>query len=146
MESYSFEELTAGQREAIELNVSAADIRDFAKLSGDVSPIHVDETYAQQRGFPGCVAHGALLIAFASRLIGTRLPGRHGLLQKLEMQFRLPCFAGDQIRVVGEVLRKIEAVRAIQIAITIENVKTGEVIANGKGQSGIAEAVAIEPA
>lgn len=138
MNDYQLDDFHEGMREAIEVTVTADQIATFAKLSGDVSPIHVDADYARQRGFPGCVAHGALLSAFASQVIGTKLPGKRGLLQKLEMQFRQPCFAGDTIQVAAEVTRVIEAVRTIQITITVVNLATGEVLANGKAQSGIA--------
>lgn len=138
MKDYSWEHLYEGQKASIELEVTAEDIAGFAKLSGDVSPIHVDEAFAHARGFPSCVAHGALLTAFVSRLIGTELPGSAGLLQRLEMQYRKPCFAGDTIRISGELTRKIDAVRTIQISIVIEDQTSGEIIANGKAQSGVA--------
>jgi 3-hydroxybutyryl-CoA dehydratase len=87
---FGLEDLSVGQKEEISVMVSEDAVDRFAELSGDVSPIHVDAGYAAGRGFKGRVAHGMLAGAFISRLIGTRLPGRRGLLQSIDLEFRRP--------------------------------------------------------
>ncbi|MGE4336552.1 MAG: MaoC family dehydratase [Pigmentiphaga sp.] len=46
-----------------ELILDAEKFRQFAKLTGDVHPIHYDAGYARQRGYEAPVAHGLLLTA-----------------------------------------------------------------------------------
>lgn len=41
----------------------------YAKASGDPMPIHTDEAFAQQMGFPGIIVHGLCTMAFASRAV-----------------------------------------------------------------------------
>ena len=137
MNHYRFEELVEGLSDRFEVVVTTADIQRFAELSGDVSPIHVDDDFARSRGFSGRIAHGALLTAYVSRFVGVMMPGSTGVLQRIEMEFRLPCFAGDRLVLTGEVVRRVEALAVVIIKITIVNLATGEIIANGKVQSGL---------
>ena len=137
MNHYRFEELLEGLADRFEVLVTAGDIQRFAELSGDVSPVHVDDDFARSRGFPGRIAHGALLTAYVSRFVGVLMPGSGGVLQRVEMEFRHPCFAGDRLIVAGEVFRRVEALEVVILKVTIVNAATGELLANGKVQSGL---------
>ena len=81
---YTFDNLIIGATEEINIDVSQESIEHFARLSGDFSPIHIDESFAKESGFESQVVHGMLLGAFVSRLIGMKLPGKFGVLQKIE--------------------------------------------------------------
>jgi acyl dehydratase len=48
--------------------VSAADIDAFAALSGDINPLHTDETYAATTQYGERIAHGLLVLALVSGL------------------------------------------------------------------------------
>ena len=137
MNCYQINDLQPGLSETLEILVTASDIRQFATLSGDISPIHVDEEFARSKGFRGTIAHGALLAAYVSRFIGVQLPGRYGVLQRLDLEFRQPCYAGTRIQIQGHVDRCIESVSVVKIKITIMDLATGTVLANGSAQSGV---------
>jgi len=47
--------------------VTEADINQFAELSGDFAPNHVDEAFMAKSAYGKRIAHGALLIAYTSR-------------------------------------------------------------------------------
>jgi 3-hydroxybutyryl-CoA dehydratase len=47
--------------------VREEDINQFASLSGDFSPNHMDEEFMKKSQFGKRIAHGALLVAFMSR-------------------------------------------------------------------------------
>jgi len=104
-------------------------IQTFAELSGDHNPLHVDETYSAKTNFGKPVAHGMLLGALVSELVGMHLPGVRCLLIKESLEFKLPVFAGDAIRVEGKVMHKSEVTRLLEIAITIT--RGSEVVATG---------------
>jgi 3-hydroxybutyryl-CoA dehydratase len=46
--------------------VGESDVYLFAGITGDLSPNHVDEESMLARGFPGRIAHGALLVGYMS--------------------------------------------------------------------------------
>ena len=64
------ENITTGQSFRASMKIDAAILDQFAELSGDENPIHLDVEEAKAYGFPRRVAHGALLVALLSRNIG----------------------------------------------------------------------------
>ena len=140
MNSYLFSELVVGKKERIEIQISEKEIDAFAELSGDVSPIHIDDSFAKGRGLKSRIAHGALLVSYVSRFIGTMLPGSNGLLQTVNMEFRRPCYPGTEIKIEGEITKQVASVRVVRIKILITESRTGEVLATGQVQSGVVEA------
>ena len=131
---FDFDQVTEGMERRVECRVDDEKIDSFACLSGDCSPIHMDSDFAKMRGFKGRVAHGLLLGAVVSRLVGMLLPGENALLQQVQLTFHSPVYGGDQVSVIGIVARKSEAVRSIQVSIRVEC--KGIVVASGKVQVG----------
>jgi 3-hydroxybutyryl-CoA dehydratase len=50
--------------------VSIEDVTNFAKISGDFNPIHMDEEFASKSIFKRRVAHGLLIASFISKVLG----------------------------------------------------------------------------
>jgi 3-hydroxybutyryl-CoA dehydratase len=71
----TFVDLAVGMTVAIENTVSEQDVVDFARVSGDYNPLHMDEAYAQTTQFKGRIAHGALSASYISAILGNDLPG-----------------------------------------------------------------------
>lgn len=129
-------DMGVGRAASFEAEISADLVDAFARLSGDASPLHVDDAFALARGFPARLAHGALLGALVSRLVGMHLPGREGLLQSLSLTFRAPVPVGARVRVAGEVDQVSEAARAAVLRVTLTDTSDGRVLASGKAQVG----------
>jgi 3-hydroxybutyryl-CoA dehydratase len=73
---------------------------NFAKLSGDNNPIHLDEDYAKNSIFGKRIAHGMLLGSFFSTLIAEEYPGPGSIYLNQTLNFKKPCFIGDVIKVI----------------------------------------------
>lgn len=89
-----------------QLSVSAGAIRRYARLTGDMNPIHLDADFARTTPMGGIIAHGTLsaaLIWQAARLNAatslTRAEDFTGA--RLSVRFRRPVRIGDTVR--GEV-------------------------------------------
>lgn len=95
----AWNELTAGAAASVDFVISAEELDQFAALSGDYNPLHVDAEFARSKGFEGAVVHGALLVAKISQLIGMQLPGRDSVWTGLALQFRKPLYVGCQAQV-----------------------------------------------
>jgi acyl dehydratase len=103
-----FEEFSEGMElETRGRTISESDIVNFAGLSGDFNPMHVDETYAQTTQFGRRVAHGLLGLSIASGLAYQMgfLDGTVIAFTGLEWKFRAPVFIGDTVRVQVKVVR-----------------------------------------
>jgi len=118
---YSFYEMNIGLKKQFGEIVTESMVNDFAKLSGDYNPLHVNEEYARKTNFKKRVCHGMLLSSFFSRLIGMYLPGKHALLFSQSLNFINPCFINDKIIVEGEIIDKSEGTKMITINTNITN-------------------------
>ena len=119
MNEYRWSDLHIGLKHAFEAAFPSEAAAAFAQLSGDVNPLHVDPEYATGAGFQGPVLFGMLTSSLYSRLIGVYLPGKFALLQGIDIDFSAPCYAGDQLRVAGEVVFLSDAYHRLEIKATI---------------------------
>jgi acyl dehydratase len=69
------------------------DIAEYARLSGDDNPVHLDPAAARAAGFDDLIAHGALVMGLFSRLLGTQLPGPGTIYLGQELRFSRPIYA-----------------------------------------------------
>ncbi len=100
----AFEDLSPGVSADISWTAEVVEIEQFADLSGDRNPLQMDGAYARERGFADRVAHGFLLGAKVSALIGMFLPGRRCLLVEENLNFPNPVYPGDEVTLSGEVV------------------------------------------
>ena len=131
-QAFAFEDLAVGQHAEFEAVVDGGSIDRFAALSGDESPLHVDGEFARARGYAGRVAHGAYMVALASRLAGMYLPGRNGLLLAVQMSFVAPVLAGAHVKVRGEIDQMSDSVRSIVLKISVIGTVDGALLARGR--------------
>jgi 3-hydroxybutyryl-CoA dehydratase len=79
---------------------------DFSKISNDHNPIHLDEQYAKNTIFEKRVAHGMLLASYISGLIANDFPGEGSIYLEQNLSFKKPCFIGDEIEVIVDLIEK----------------------------------------
>jgi 3-hydroxybutyryl-CoA dehydratase len=127
-----FDEVAIGQCVAERCAITEAAIDAFAELSGDTNPLHMSDSFAQGAGFAGRVAHGVLLAAYVSRLLGTKFPGPGCFWAKQSFQWRMPVFAGDEIEITVTVKHKSAGTRTLLIAVQARN-QHGKLVMDGEG-------------
>ncbi|MDR3537994.1 MAG: MaoC/PaaZ C-terminal domain-containing protein [Acetobacteraceae bacterium] len=126
------EDLSIGQSAAFDAVITGNDIDAFAALSGDTSPLHVDATFARDRGFGDRVAHGAHLVALASRLAGMYLPGRNALLLAVNASFAAPVLPGTRVTVSGVVEQVSDSVRSVVLKLRVVDTDSRATLARGR--------------
>ena len=119
IKEYKFEDLHVGLKHSFQARFTDEDAAAFAKLSGDINPLHVDAAYAQAAGFPGPVLFGLMTSSLYSKLVGVYLPGKYALLQGLDIDFSSPVHAGDLLLVEGEIIFLSDAFKRLEIKATI---------------------------
>ena len=50
MESWKIIDLKVGQSSTEEITINGEDLEEFARLSGDVNPLHTNDDFAKKRG------------------------------------------------------------------------------------------------
>lgn len=99
-EGYFFEEFKIGDSAAFERRISEEDVGSFAKVTGDWNPIHFDDSYARDMGFPeGKIIPGMLIGSMVATLIGTIFPGYGSILGEIRrMKLRKTVPVGALLR------------------------------------------------
>lgn len=99
--------------------VDASMMDAFLSISGDCNPLHLDQAYAQLKGFQSTVVYGMLSSALYSRLVGVYLPGLHALLQSVQIDFVNPLYAGENVVVSGRINKTNDLFKFVEIKARI---------------------------
>jgi 3-hydroxybutyryl-CoA dehydratase len=95
--TYYIDELKPGMSESFAKTVSERDIELFGEVSGDVNPVHFDETFARGTIFKGRIAHGVLSASYISTVLGMKMPGPGTIFMSLTTRFKAPVRIGDTV-------------------------------------------------
>ena len=76
-------------------------IAAYARASGDMNPIHIDEKFARSVGLPGVIAHGMLQMSIAAVVAG-KAAGSPQKLRRLTCRFAGMVEPGDTVTFTAE--------------------------------------------
>ena len=100
-------------------------LKEYGPAAGDPNPIHVDDEFAQNAGYPGVFAHGMLSMGY----LGEFLVNAAGLgnVRKFRVRFAKLTWPGDVVTCRGTVttVRDDDDVRVVDCDIWTET-QTGE--------------------
>ena len=106
-------------------------IRQFAEVSGDYNPIHLDEEFAKTTRFGKRIAHGMLGGAFISAVLGYEISVRKIIYLSQTLKFVAPVFIGDTVTAKAT----IKSIRQDKPIITVETIcenQSGETLIKGE--------------
>lgn len=129
-----FAEIAVGYSVSFHKKVLEEDMEAFARITGDLNPLHTDEAYAARTKFKKKVVYGMLAGSYFSALVGMYMPGDNALYLSQDLKFTLPIFIGDELVIKGEVTEKHESVRMITIKTTIIRKSDNKVVVNGEAK------------
>ncbi len=116
-----YDEIQVGDQASLTKTITNEDIITFAKLTGDVNPIHILDSFAKTTMFKERIAHGMLVSGFISTILGTKLPGKNTIYLSQNVSFRAPVKIGDTLRVVAEVIKKRDDKKIITLQTNVYN-------------------------
>jgi len=126
----SIDELKLGDSAEITKLITEELVNDFARVTGDTNPVHLDQAYAEKTQFKGKIAHGALSIGFLSTVLGNILPGHGTIYLSHEIKFLAPARIGDTLTVRVEVVELIPEKNRAKFRTTCIN-KDGQMVVDG---------------
>jgi 3-hydroxybutyryl-CoA dehydratase len=121
MNTCCWEDIAVGMKHEYEASFTEEIVAAFAGISGDENPLHLDREYAAAAGFRAPMLFGMLTSTLYSQLVGVYLPGKYALLQGIDIDFHNPCFAGEWLRVQGEIAYINDAYKRMEIKASIRN-------------------------
>ena len=136
MNTYTIDSICVGEKASFQATVTQEKMEQFRSISQDNNPLHCDSDYARECGHPGVVAYGMLTASFLSTLAGVYLPGKHSLIQTVEIKCTAPVHVNDELTISGEVVEKNEMFSFIVVKYRIYN-QYGKCVMRGKMQVGV---------
>jgi len=124
-------QVKVGDKASVTKAFTEADVKQFAEISLDKNPIHLDAEYAKNTIFQQRVVHGALVASLFSGVIGMDLPGEGTIAMGQTVKFLRPVFIGDEVTASVEVASIVEGKPIVVLKITGTNSK-GEVVIEGE--------------
>lgn len=107
-------------------------VAEFARVSGDFNPVHMDLEFARSTGFRHRIVHGMIAASLASQLIGMKLPGPGALWTEQHFKWPAPVFIGDRLEVTVTVTGRSTGTRTVSIEVRAVN-QHGSTVMEGNG-------------
>lgn len=77
--------------------ITQEDIKQYAQISNDYNPIHLDVKLAKSHGFPNTIAHGMLTMAKSWSVISDKILCSADFPESYNLEFPSPVYANDVI-------------------------------------------------
>jgi 3-hydroxybutyryl-CoA dehydratase len=126
-----YKDIQIGDTDSFTKTITDYDIEQFARLTGDFNPVHLDPEYAKQTPFKERIAHGILSGSIISTVLGMRLPGPNTIYLSQNFKFLLPVKIGDTIKAHVEVVEKRDDKKIIKLKTEVINQRQ-EVVVDGE--------------
>lgn len=122
-------QIDVGYTATVTVQVTDKMVQQFAELSGDRNPIHLDDEYAANSRFKQRIAHGMIVGALISRALVDGI-GTGGIYLAQNMKFVNPVFIDDTINIVITItgLRKEKGIATVDTNVFKLN---GDVVVKG---------------
>ncbi len=130
MSELAYEDIKIGAEASLSKTITEVQIADYARLSGDTNPVHLDADYAATSVFGERIAHGMLVAGLISAVLGNQLPGPNSIYLGQDLKFRAPVKIGDTVQAVVTVTEKRDDKRIIELETTVSN-QRGEIVIDG---------------
>lgn len=100
----SLKNIRIGDKATFSKTISEEDVKLFARISGDMNPLHLNDEFAKKSRFGKRIVHGLLTASLISAVLGTKLPGPGCIYIRQELVFTKPVYIGDTITAEVEVI------------------------------------------
>ena len=127
----SIEEMEIGEKASFTKTITETDVVNYAGVTGDFNPAHINEEYANDTMFEGRIAHGMLGAGLISTVLGTKLPGPGAIYVKQEVEFKAPVRFNDTITAKVEKKKKNEEKNRV-IMDTVCTNQNDKIVIDGK--------------
>lgn len=130
MKEIAYADIKIGDTASFAKTITEGDVVNYAGLTGDFNPVHIDAEYARESLFKERIAHGMLVSGLISAVLGTQLPGANSLYLGQDLKFKAPVKIGDTATATVTVTEKRDDKRIITLKTTVTN-QDGVVVIDG---------------
>ena len=83
-------------------------VNNFAKLSGDKNPLHIDKKFAATTRFKKPIVHGLFSVTSFGKVMGTKFPGPGSIHVAQNLSFKKPLYPDEKYYVYIELIRIVK--------------------------------------
>ncbi|GAA4413398.1 MaoC family dehydratase [Nibrella viscosa] len=110
---------------------SQADVENFARVTGDNNPLHLDADFAAQTPFKRPIIHGMLGASIFTKVLGTEFPGYGSVYLGQTLEFLRPMFVDTDYEAVFTVKSVNPEKHIAEVSTDIRDAQTGKVTTRG---------------
>lgn len=110
---------------------SQADVIDFARVTGDNNPLHLDAEFAATTPFKRPIIHGMLGASVFTKVLGTEFPGYGSVYLAQTLEFLRPMFVDTEYEAAFTVKTINPDKHTAEIFGEIRDAQTGKVTTRG---------------
>jgi acyl dehydratase len=115
-----------------EFQFSQEEVNQFANVTGDKNPVHLDSEYAAKTMFKKPIMHGMLSASLFSKVFGTLFPGEGTIYLKQSLAFMKPMYVDTKYEAVFTVKEVVKEKNRAVVETLIKDKATGNVCTSGE--------------
>lgn len=104
----TYKELAVGDFAVHSKTISESDVYNFAGITGDLNPLHVDTK----------TAHAGLAPALIAPIIGMKLPGIGSIVLNMNFSLHQPIYIGDTVFAHAQIIEKQRESRQVVMSLS----------------------------
>ena len=112
--------------------ITSKEVIRFAKISGDINPIHIDSEYANKTIFKQRIVHGMHSVSLISGLLSSVFEGFDCVYVSQSIKFIKPIYINEEITIKA-VLNEIKRSKSLYVFNTICEVR-GDIALEGQAE------------
>ena len=97
--------LTVGDKASLKKTFTEDEVRQYAELSTDKNPLHLDKEFGAASIFGQRIVHGMLVASLFSGLMGMELPGKGSIYLGQTLAFKAPVGIGEEVTASVEIIK-----------------------------------------
>ncbi len=121
-----------GQTWHHDFSFSQEQVNEFAKVTGDTNPLHLDAEYAAQTAFKQPILHGMLGACVFSKVFGTIFPGPKSIYLSQTLDFKKAMLPDTLYRAQFEVTEAQPEKKRFKVRTSVLNPESGELFTDGE--------------
>ena len=129
---FNFMNLNIGDSCSVTKKITIDLILNFANISGDFNPVHIDPEYAKNTIFKQPIAHGLISASLFSGVFGTKIPGENSLYISQNLKFRNPVFVNDEVEAIVTITKIDKRRNWFYFDTICKNLTTKKIIITGE--------------
>lgn len=126
----TYDQLCIGDHACVSKTIAESDIYQFAGITGDFNPMHLNQEYAVRTRFKARIAHGPLTQSLMASVLGMKLPGLGTVILEWSCRFKAPVYIGDTITATAEISEKLADKKWVRLKLTWTN-QSGKTVVAG---------------